>query len=71
MNPCSGNGSHGEVEIEESDGSSSSKPKEYDFCPYSWKHLAWKIQEELSTLATQYWAEGVSTGNGITKKKRG
>ena len=30
------------------------------------------LEEELSTLATQYWAEGVWTENGVmNKEKRG
>ena len=29
--------------------------------PHSWKHAALKVEEELSTMATQYWAEGAQT----------
>ena len=48
---CSGDSSHGKVKIEETDGSSSGQ-KEYDIL----------VEEELSTLATQFSAEGVWTG---------
>ena len=48
--PCSVDGSHGEVEIEETDGSSS-RLKEYDFSVfvYGSKWLV-EVEEELSTF---------------------
>ena len=50
------------LNIEETDGSCGGK-KEYNLrCPSSWRHMALEVQEELSTMATQYWAEGVWTG---------
>ena len=29
-----------------------------------------EVEEELSTLATQYWAEGIWTGKGIANKEK-
>ena len=29
-----------------------------------------EVEEELSTMATQYWTDGVWTGNGVTSKKQ-
>ena len=52
--PCSGDVSHGEVKIEETDGSCSGAKSVRPPCPCLWKHVALK----LSTMATQYWVEG-------------
>ena len=61
--------SHGKVKTEETGGSSSGQ-KEYDlpvFVHGSASGL--EIEEELSTLATQNWAEGVWTGNMVSRHK--
>ena len=44
--------------------------KECDFPVVSlWKHTASKYRGELSTMTTQYWAEGVSTGKWRHEQK--
>ena len=49
------------IEIEETDGSSG-KQKEYDLFILVMEAYGLEVEEVLSTLATQYWAEGVWTG---------
>ena len=51
--PCGGDVSHEEVEIEETDVSCGGR----------------KVEEEISTMATQYWAEGVRTGKWSYEQK--
>ena len=50
--PCVGDGSYGEVEIEETDGSCS-RQKECDLSVLFMEAYGLEIEEELSTLATQ------------------
>ena len=69
--PRSGDGYHGEVEIEETDGSSS-RQKEFDFSVLVLGSiLLVEVDEELSTLATQYWAEGAWTGKWYREQTEG
>ena len=69
--PCSGDGSHGKVNIEETDGSSSGQ-KEHDLSlSLFMEAFGLEVEEELSTMATQYWTEGVWTEkHGITNKEQ-
>ena len=50
------------LKFEETDGSTSSRQKEHDFSVLVQEAYDLEVVEELSTLATQYWAEGVWTG---------
>ena len=62
VSSCSGTSSHEKVQIEKTDGSSIGQ-KEYDFpVLVRGSILAYglEVEEELSTLAIQCWAEGVS-----------
>ena len=52
--------SHGEVEIEETDGSSS-RQKSTTSLSLFMDAYALQVEEELSTMATHCWAEGVWT----------
>ena len=68
---CCGDGSHGEAETEETDGgnrqkSTTSMSLFMDACGLA-------VEEELSTIATQYWAERVwtRTWHITNKMKRG
>ena len=58
---CSGNGSNGKIEIEEKDG---------DLPVIVHGSLWLEVEEDLSTLATQYWAEGVLDGKMVSGAKR-
>ena len=66
--PCGGNGSHGEVQIETTDGSCA-KQKEYDFLVLVHETFGLEVEEELSTLATQCWTEGVWTRKWYREQK--
>ena len=59
--PCSGDVSHGEVAIKETNGGCCGQ-KEYDLLSMFMEACGLEVEGELSTMATQYWAEGVWTG---------
>ena len=70
--PCSGDGSHGEVKIEETDGSSS-RQKEYDLIVLVHRrHTAWKWKKSFPPwpLSIGQKEFGLEHG-GTNKKKRG
>ena len=56
---CSGNGAHREVKIEKESTSLSLFMVVYGL----------EVEEELSTMATQAWAEGVWIGKWLTEQK--
>ena len=63
---------HGKVQIEEAHGSSC-RQKEYNLirlrCPFFMEAFGLEVEEDLSTQATQYWAEGVWTGHWYCEQK--
>ena len=68
--PCSGDVSHGEVEIEKTDGSCGWKKSTASLSLFM-EAYGLEVEEELSTMATQYWAEGVWTWKWRNKNKCG
>ena len=64
---CSEDGSHGKVELEETDGSKQRAKR----VPLSLFMDAYnlEVEEELATLATQYWAEAVWIGKWCLEQK--
>ena len=63
------NGSYGRAKIEEAVGGSSRKKRARPLYPFSWSPLVLGVVEDLSTLATQYWAEGVRVGKWPVEQK--
>ena len=61
---CSGNGAHRMVKIEEADGSSTGKKS-----TTSMEVFGLEVGEELASMATQTWAEGVWIGQWCTEQR--
>ena len=66
---CSGNCAHGQVSIEEADGRSSRQEGADLAPPVPGSVYGLDVEEELSTMATQAWAEGVCIGKRRTESK--
>ena len=69
VGPCSGDGSHGKVEIEETDGSCSRQKKTTTSLSLFMEAYGLEAEEELSTVATQRWAEGFWSGKWRHEQK--
>ena len=66
---CSRDGSYGKVKIQEADGSSREK-KGRDLVVFLFMEaFGLEVEEDLSALATQYWAEGVWIGKWPVEQK--
>ena len=65
---CSGDVSHGEVKNEEAYGGCCGQ-EEYDLPLFVLETHGLEVEEELSTMATQYWAEGVWIGKWCREHK--
>ena len=59
---CSRDGSHGKVKIEETDGQLLRAKKSTTSFSLFVEAYGLEVEEELSTMTTQHWAEGVWTG---------
>ena len=59
--PCGLDVSHGEVEIEETDGSCGKKEHDHSVFALLMEVYGLEVEDEISTMSTQYWAEGVWT----------
>ena len=68
--PCSVDVSHGEVQNKKTDGSCCSNQEVRLSLSLFMEAYGFEVEEELSTMATQYWAEGVWTGTWRHETKR-
>ena len=66
---CSGLGPYRKTEVEEADCSSSGQ-KEYNFAVLVHGSMWLEVEEELSILATQCWAEGAWIGKWHQEQKK-
>ena len=67
---CSGDDSNGEILIEEADGSSSGE-KSTTLLSLFLEVFGLEVEERLSTMATQYWAEAVWIGKWYHEQREG
>ena len=68
MISCSGDSTHRKIEIEEADGNSSGQKSTTSLSLFM-EVLGLEVEEELSTMATQTWAEEVWIGKWHTEQK--
>ena len=68
--PCSGDASFAKVKLRRQMPTAAGK-KSTTYLSLFMEHTAWKWEKELSTTATQYWAEGeYGHESGVTSKKK-
>ena len=69
MMPARTKGVYGEEKIEKTDGSCCRKKKRTTSLSLFMEAYGLEVEEELSIMATQFWAEGVWTGKWSYEQK--